>query len=94
MNTDKTIIYDQRPGFESYNMMNMTYPNMPIMPNMGFMPNNNMNCYNQLENRISILEKKVSNLENNIKNLQNNIYPQATEYKTDYSSYQNSMSIM
>ena len=100
MNSDKTIIYDERPCFESYNMMNMTYHNMsmmPIMPNMGFMPNNNMNSYNQLENRISTLEKKVSNLENNIKNLQNNIYPQATEYQTystDYSSYQNSMNIM
>ena len=90
MNTDKTIVYDERPGFESYNMMNWGYPNMPMMPNMGVMPNNNMNSCNQLE-------KRVSNLENNIKNLQNNIYPQATEYQTygvDYSSYQNSMNIM
>lgn len=99
MNYDKSIVYDERPGFESYNMMNMSYPNMPMMPNMGFMQNNpNMNSYNQLESRVSTLEKKVKNLENNIKRLQSNIYPQATDYDqysaTDYSSYQNSMNIM
>ena len=93
MNYDKTIVYeDQRPGFESYSMMNMGYPNIPMMPNMGFAPNNN-----QLEMRISNLEKRISNLENNISKLQNNIYPQATDYQTystDYSSYQNSMNMM
>ena len=98
MNFDKTVIYeDQRPGFESYNMMNMTYPNFPVMPNMGFIPNNNMNSFNNLESRISTLEKKVQTIENNIKNIQNNIYPKAGEYSTyssDYSSYQNSMNIM
>lgn len=98
MNYDKTVVYDERPGFESYNMMNMSYPNMPVMPNMGYIPNNNMNGYNQLENRISTLEKKVQNLENSMRRLQNNIYPQATDYEqystTDYSSYQNSMNIM
>ena len=73
-----------------YSMMNMTYPNMPMMPNMGFIPNNNINSYNNLENRISTLEKKVSTLENKISKLQNSIYPQAT----DYSSYQNSMNII
>ena len=88
MNFDKTVVYDERPGFESYNMMNMSYPGMPMMP---MMPNNN--SYNQLENRISTLEKKVQNLENNMRKLQNNIYPQATEYEA-YSSYQNSMNIM
>ena len=87
MNYDKTIVYDERPGFESYNMMNMSYP---VMPNIGYMPNN----FNQLENRISNLEKRVSSLENNIKKLQNNVYPQAMEYEQQYSSYQNSMNMM
>lgn len=82
MNFDKTVLYDERPGFESYSMMNM----YPMVPNIGFIPNN-MNSFNNLESRISTLEKKVSNLE---KTIQNNIYPSAT----DYSSYQNSMNIM
>lgn len=97
MNYDKTVVYDERPGFESYNMMNMSYPNMPMIPNMGFMQNNNMNSYNQLENRVSALERKVQNLENSIQRLQNNIYPTAVDYSTtstDYSAYQNSMNIM
>lgn len=82
MNLDKSFVYDERPGFESYSMMNM-YPMMPMMPN-------NTNCYNNLESRISSLEKKVNILENNLRNIQNSMYPQAT----DYSSYQNSMNIM
>ena len=86
MNFDKTIVYDERPGFESYSMMNMNYPSMPMIPNMGFNP------YNQLESRISSIEKRIQNLENNIKSLQNNIYPQATDYQT-YTSYQNSMNM-
>lgn len=104
MNYDKTVVYDERPSFESYNMMNMQYPNMPIMgmPNM-IMPNmpinQSANSYNQLESRVSNLEKKVQNLENNIQRLQNNIYPKAVDYtemSSDYinASYQNSMNIM
>ena len=87
---------NERPGFESYSMMNMGYPTMPMIPNMGFMPNN-MQSYNQLESRISSVEKKIKMLENNMQKLQNNIYPEATNYSTystDYSSYQNSMNIM
>ena len=53
MNFDKTIVYDERPGFESYSMMNMNYPSMPMIPNMGFNP------YNQLESRISSIEKRI-----------------------------------
>lgn len=104
MNYDKTVVYDERPSFESYNMMNMQYPNMPMMgmPNM-IMPNmpinQNANSYNQLESRVSTLEKKVQNLENSIQRLQNNIYPKAVDYtemSSDYinASYQNSMNIM
>ncbi|MBP3635107.1 MAG: hypothetical protein J6J17_01430 [Bacilli bacterium] len=107
MNYDKTVVYDERPAFESYNAMSMQYPNMPVMPapmgmipNMGmYQNNNNMNSYNQLESRVSALEKKVQNLETSIQRLQNNIYPKAVDYtemSSDYinASYQNSMNIM
>ena len=106
MNYDKTVVYDERPSFESYNMMNMQYPSMPvmgvpnmIMPNMPINQGINSNSYNQLESRISALEKKVQNLENNVQRLQNNIYPKAVDYtemSSDYinASYQNSMNIM
>lgn len=113
MNTnsyDKTFIYDERPGFEAYNAVNMQYPNMPVMPmqpynmmmpNMGFNQNsnNNSNSYNNLETRISNLEKSVQNLENKIQKLEGNIYPKAVDYtemSSDYinASYQNSMNIM
>lgn len=104
-NYDKAFVYDERPGFEAYNAVNMQYPNMPIMPNMmmpnmGFNNNSNMNnSYNNLENRVSNLEKNVKDLENKIKRLEGNIYPTAVDYtsmSSDYinSSYQNSMNIM
>ncbi len=109
-NYDKTFTYDERPGFEAYNAVNMQYPNMPVMPNMmmpnmmmpntGFNNNSNMsNSYNNLENRVSNLEKSVQDLENKIKRLEGNIYPTAVDYtsmSSDYinSSYQNSMNIM
>lgn len=99
---DKTFVYDERPGFESYNAVNMQYPSMPIMPYNMVMPNTmnqNMNSYNNLEGRVSKLEKNIQNLENKIQKLENNIYPKAMDYtqmSSDYinSSYQNSMNIM
>jgi hypothetical protein len=104
-NYDKTFVYDERPGFEAYNAVNMQYPNMPVMPmmvpNMGFnnTSNNQTNSYNNLESRVSNLEKSVQNLENKIQKLEGNIYPAAVDYtsmSSDYisSSYQNSMNIM
>ena len=93
-NYDKTFVYDERPSFESYNMMPV-YPGNMMMPNM----NNNSNSYNNLESRISTLEKKVQNLENKLQKLENNLYPKAVDYtemSSDYinASYQNSMNIM
>ena len=99
-NYDKTYVYDERPGFESYNAFNMQYPNIPVMPYMA-MPMNQNNGMNNLESRISTLENKISNLENKIQRLENSIYPSAVDYSTtksssDYltTSYQNSMNIM
>lgn len=104
MNTnsyDKTFVYDERPGFESYNAVSMQYPNMPVMPmqpypnmmvpNMGFNQNsnNNSNSYNNLESRISNLEKSVQNLENKIQRLEGNIYPKAVDYTEMSSDYIN-----
>ena len=85
-------IYDERPGYESYNMMNFN-PGMPIMtPYM-----NNMNCQNNnnLENRISKLENTEDNLQNRITRLEGSMYPQAIDYNNyPKTTYQNSMNIM
>ena len=48
-------IYDERPGFESYNMMNMPYPNMPVM-----YPNNNT-CTNNIDNKLATQENTSIN---------------------------------
>ena len=57
MNQDKIYVYDERPGFESYNAVNMQYPtpmipNFPNQMNMGMnmpgFPSNNQSSYNQL----------------------------------------------
>lgn len=106
---DKTFVYDERPGFEAYNAVNMQYP-MPTMPvypqmnmGMGGFPlgnqNSGANSYNQLENRVSNLEKSVQDLQNKLQKLEGNIYPKAVDYtemSSDYinASYQNSMNIM
>ena len=101
MNQDKIYVYDERPGFEAYNSVNMQYPtpmipNFPSQMNMGMnMPGfpvnnqNNQNSYNQLENRVSSLETKVQNLETKIKNLENSIYPKAVDYTQMSSDYIN-----
>ena len=88
MNIDKSYIYDERPGFESYNMMNFPYPGMPIYPNMNYVDNN-------LESKISKLENKIDNLQNRVSRLENNMYPQAIDSNTfPKATYQNSLNIM
>jgi hypothetical protein len=88
---DRNCIYDERPGFESYSMMNFPYPSMPIMQGQYYQPNSN----NNLEDKISKLENKINSLENRISRIEgsmstnmdySNIYPKAT--------YQNSLSMM
>ena len=86
---DRTYIYDERPGFESYNMFNT---GMPMMyPYMNTSCQNNSN----IENRIIKLENTVDNLQNRINRLEGNTYPQAVDYNTyPKASYQNSLNIM
>ena len=90
---NQTYIYDERPGFESYNMMNIPYPGMPIM-----YPNSSMsnNCIQKdYENKINKLENDINNLQNRVTRLENNVYPQAIDYNSyPKSTYQNSMNVM
>ncbi len=91
---DKTYVYDERPGFESYNMMNFV-PGMPMMyPNMNY---NNGQCSqnNNYESRFSRLENEINDLQNRISRLEGNMYPQAIDYNSyPKTTYQNSMNMM
>lgn len=88
---DRNYVYDERPGFESYNMMNFGYPGMPMMQSMPCQ-NNVVNNYDEkiskLENQINSLENRVSRLEGSMATSMDysNIYPKAT--------YQNSLTMM
>ena len=91
---NKSYVFDERPGFESYNMMNFTNPLMPMMYPY---PSNNMSCQNNsnIENRISKLENTVDNLQNRVNRLEQSMYPQAVDYNNyPKTSYQNSMNMM
>lgn len=84
---NQNYVYDERPGFESYNAVSFPYPGMmPMMP-ISNNNSNNSSCQNSIKN----LENKVSNLENRIQKLENNLYPKAMEYS---QTYQNSMNVM
>ena len=96
---DKTYIYDERPGFESYNMMNFNTPGMPmIYPNMGY--NMQSTCSgnssnNNYESRITKIESDVDNLQTRLSRLEGSIYPQAVEYNSyPKTTYQNSLNMM
>ena len=87
-------IYDERPGFEAYSMMNMPIANPMMFPNNYYDNNYSNNC-NSLENRINKLEKQMDNIQNRLSRLENNTYPQAIDYNSYHkSTYQNSMNIM
>lgn len=84
--------YDERPGFESYNMMNFGYPQgpmmMPVTPSMS-------SCNNQNDNTFNSIQKQIDSLNNRITRLENNMYPQAVDYNNyPKASYQNSMNMM
>ena len=101
MNYDKTVVYDERPGFEAYNAVNFQYPGMnnmgmmPIFPGNMQMQNTSNSCsqiqnkVSNLEQRVSTLEKKVQNLENKLQKLENNLYPKAVDYTEMSSDYIN-----
>ncbi len=87
---NQAYIYDERPGFESYNMVNFPYQGMPMM-----YPSNNTSTCNNMDNRLSKLENEINNLQNRVSRLESNIYPQAVDYNTyPKATYQNSMNVM
>lgn len=95
MNIDKSYIYDERPGFESYNMVNFPYPNMPMMYPNPSMNTNYQSCSDNMNNKINQLEKQIDNLQNRVSRLEGSMYPQAVDYNTyPKATYQNSMNIM
>lgn len=78
-----------RPGFESYSMMNMGMPMYPgyMMPTqMGSCQNNNQN------NQLQTLENEINNLKTRVSRLENSMYPEAVDYNKSY--YQNSLNMM
>ena len=75
-----------RPGFESYSMMNM-YPNY-MMPMQTF-PQNINSC--QSNNQIQSLENEINNLKARVTRLENSMYPEALDYT---KTYQNSLNMM
>lgn len=85
-------MFEERPGFESYNMMNFSNPGMPLVyPNVSYSANQ---CSN-VDNRISKLETELSNLQSRVSRLEGNIYPQAVDYNSyPKTTYQNSMNMM
>lgn len=84
----QNFIYDERPGFESYNSVSFPYPGMmPMMPMANSNNNNNSSCQANMKN----LENRISNLEDRVQKLENNMYPKATEYS---QTYQNSINVM
>lgn len=78
-----------RPGFETYSMMNMGMPMYPnyMMPTQMNSCQNNTSQYQNLENEINNLKSRVSRLENSM-------YPEAVDYNKNYSPYQNSLNMM
>ncbi len=82
-----------RPGFESYSMMNM-YPNY-MMPMPSFIQGGNTcqnSNINQSQNyQIQTLENEINNLKTRVSRLENSMYPEALDYN---KTYQNSLNMM
>ena len=79
-----------RPGFETYSMMNM-YPNyMMPMPSFtqGTSPCQNSNTQNY---QLQTLENEINNLKQRVSRLENSMYPEALDYS---KTYQNSLNMM
>lgn len=84
-----------RPGFESYSMMNM-YPNyMMPMPQISQEMTPCQNNINQTQNnQIQTLENEINNLKARVSRLENSMYPEAVDYNKNYTPYQNSLNMM
>ena len=76
-----------RPGFESYSIMNM-YPSY-MMP-MNTFPSNMGSCQNNTSN-LQSLENEINNLKNRVSRLENSMYPEAIDYTKTYQSSLNMM---
>jgi hypothetical protein len=82
-----------RPGFETYSMMNMGMPMYPMpMNTMGSCQNNSVN--QTQNNQIQYLENEINNLKARVSRLENSMYPEAVDYNKNYSPYQNSLNMM
>ncbi len=81
-----------RPGFETYSMMNM-YPNymMPMPSYMGGNTCQNSNINQTQNNQIQYLENEINNLKTRVSRLENSMYPEALDYS---KTYQNSLNMM
>lgn len=79
-----------RPGFETYSMMNM-YPMMPMPTYMGGNTCQNNNINQTQNNQIQYLENEINNLKTRVSRLENSMYPEALDYS---KTYQNSLNMM
>ncbi len=81
-----------RPGFETYSMVNMD----PMYPNFmgGMYPfQNQMPCQvNNNQNKIQSLENEINNLKLRVNRLENSLYPEAIDYSK--TTYQNSLNMI
>lgn len=83
-----------RPGFETYSMMNMGMPMYPnyMMPMNTYSQGSCQNNINQTQNnQIQNLENEINNLKNRVSRLENSMYPEALDYTKTYQSSLNMM---
>ena len=84
-----------RPGFESYSMMNMGMPMYGnyMMPISSYPQSTcqNSNINQTQNNQIQYLENEINNLKNRISRLENSMYPEAIDYTKAYQSSLNMM---
>lgn len=81
-----------RPGFETYSMVNMDpmYPGymMPMTP----FQTQSTPCQNNNSNKLQSLENEINNLKLRVSRLENSLYPEAIDYTK--TTYQNSLNMM
>ena len=80
-----------RPGFETYSMVNMDPMYNPYM--MPMTPyNTQSSCQNNKSNKLQTLENEINNLKLRVSRLENSLYPEAIDYSK--ISYQNSLNMI
>ena len=78
-----------RPGFETYSMVNMDPPF--YNPYMMSMQVTNNSCQNN-SNKLQTIENEINNLKIRVSRLENSLYPEAIDYTK--TTYQNSLNMM